>query len=150
MNQDIEGLYSTAIESEREGRELVSKLLRVTEPDTVFSKPISAGDYSVINASAVSVGMGFGYGRGGTLEEEEEIERAQTFVVEEDDEPEAAFGDGGGGGGFSQARPVATITLGPNGVDVTPIVDVTKIGIAILTTLGSMLLMFSKMRRESR
>ena len=54
---------------------------------------------------------------------------------------------GGGGGGFSMARPVAVISVGPEGVRVEPIVDVTKLGLAFLTLLGSMLMTWRKMRR---
>ena len=42
-------------------------------------------------------------------------------------------------------RPVAAITIGPDGVSVEPIVDATKIAIALFTTIGAMALMFSRM-----
>jgi uncharacterized spore protein YtfJ len=57
-------------------------------------------------------------------------------------------GGGGGGGGTSSGRPVAVISVGPDGVEVEPIVDVTKIGLALLTTIGSMGLMFLKMKKK--
>jgi hypothetical protein len=41
------------------------------------------------------------------------------------------------------------ISLGPQGVEVKPVIDMTKIGLALLTTLGSMGLMFLRMKRES-
>jgi hypothetical protein len=45
------------------------------------------------------------------------------------------------------ARPVAVISVGPDGVDVEPVVDVTKLGLALFTALGAMFLMFGRMRR---
>ena len=51
---------------------------------------------------------------------------------------------------YSTARPVAVISIGPDGVHVEPVVDVTKIGLAFFTTLGAMALMFSKMSRNAR
>ncbi|MBN1630162.1 MAG: hypothetical protein JW990_10390, partial [Thermoleophilia bacterium] len=46
-------------------------------------------------------------------------------------------GGGGGGGGGSIGRPVATIIIGPDGVSVKPVFDVTKIGLAALTAFGA-------------
>jgi hypothetical protein len=59
-------------------------------------------------------------------------------------------GYGGGGGGVTLGRPVAAITIGPEGVYVEPIVDVTKIAIALFTTVGAMALMFSRMSKLSQ
>jgi uncharacterized spore protein YtfJ len=59
-------------------------------------------------------------------------------------------GTGGGGGGASSGRPIAVISVDEEGVKVEPIVDVTKIGLALFTTLGSMFFMLSRMRRASR
>ena len=41
-------------------------------------------------------------------------------------QPGEGYGVGGGGGGYTFARPVAAITIGPDGVTVEPIVDATK------------------------
>ena len=67
-----------------------------------------------------------------------------------DEEPEmqgegVGLGGGGGGGGAAMARPVAVISVGPNGVQVEPVVDPTKIAIAFFTTLGSMFFKLSRM-----
>jgi hypothetical protein len=68
--------------------------------------------------SEVSVGIGLGLGGGG--------------------DKAGDGGSGGGGGGGSMARPVAVISIGPGGVDVEPVVDVTKLGIAFITALGAL------------
>jgi uncharacterized spore protein YtfJ len=62
----------------------------------------------------------------------------------------AGGGGGGGGGGASFARPVAAVVVSPQGVWVEPIVDVTKLGLAFFTMLGSMWMFWSRMRRASR
>jgi hypothetical protein len=45
---------------------------------------------------------------------------------------------------------VAAIIVEPQGVRVEPIVDVTKLGLAFLTTLASMFAMASKIRKATR
>ncbi|MBM2813136.1 MAG: hypothetical protein HW416_3895 [Chloroflexi bacterium] len=43
-------------------------------------------------------------------------------------------------------RPVGIVVIGPDGVAVRPIVDVTKIALAALTASGAVLLMLIKLR----
>jgi uncharacterized spore protein YtfJ len=109
----------------------IAKLFDVYQPGVVFSEPTSVGDNTVITASEVSVGLGLGFGRGGG-----------------GDEKASGEGVGGGGGGGSAGRPVAAIIIGPAGVRVEPIVDVTKIVLAFLTTLGAMYMSWRAMRRR--
>jgi hypothetical protein len=45
---------------------------------------------------------------------------------------------------------VAAISIGPDGVKVEPIVDVTKIAIAMFTAFGAMWVALSKMRRAAQ
>jgi hypothetical protein len=42
------------------------------------------------------------------------------------------------------------ISVGPEGVQVEPVVDPTKIALAFFTTLGSMFFMLSKMRKANQ
>ena len=126
----------------------MGKLFDVAQPAAVYAEPLKVGDHTVITASEVSVGMGFGSGLGGGSG------RAGGKHKLREDEPEgeqegegSGIGGGGGGGGGSVARPVAVISIGPEGVQVEPVVDPTKIAIAFFTTLGSMFFMLSKMRR---
>jgi hypothetical protein len=46
------------------------------------------------------------------------------------------------------SRPVAAIIISPGGVRVEPIVDVTKIVLAVFTTLGFIATMFTRMSRR--
>ena len=75
---------------------------------------------------------------------------AEQPAAEEDLPPGSGVGYGGGGGGVTLGRPVAAITIGPDGVSVEPIVDATKIAIALFTTIGAMALMFARMSKLSQ
>ena len=85
-------------------------------PSTLFSEPIQHGDDLVVTAVAWERAGGFGFGAGQGQGQGEE----------------SGSGEGGGGGGFSQGRPVAVIRVTPTGVEVTPVIDFTKIGVTLL------------------
>ncbi len=150
MSEKFEDIVVTAVKTQEQSKEVVEKLFAVARPEAVYSEPVTAGEYTVITASEVSVGMGFGYGVGGGSASEPT--EGETESADEPDSGEGAsgFGSGGGGGGFSMGRPVAVISIGPEGVVVEPVRDVTKMGLALLTTAGAMLMMLGRMRRASR
>jgi uncharacterized spore protein YtfJ len=85
-------------------------------PSTVFSEPEVVGDDIVFAAAAFerAGGFGFGSGRG------------------HDPQGGTGGGGGGGGGGMSRARPVAVIRVGSRGIEVRPVLDVTRIGVTII------------------
>lgn len=146
MSDDTDKVLDSVTKSQAQNLELMEKLFAVAQPGAVYGEPVASGEYTVITASEILVAAGSGYGVGGgtgaeTLEEE-------TAVEGEEDEG-TGFGGGGAGGGVSMGRPVATINIGPNGVQVQPVVDVTKIGLAFFTTIGAMLMMLGRMRRAS-
>jgi len=85
---------------------------RVTAAD-VFGPVIELGERKVLTAAAVERAGGFGFGGGGGSD----------------------GGGGGGGGGTAWGRPVAVIEVGPSGVKVTPVLDFTRLGIAVVATL---------------
>ena len=85
-------------------------------PSTLFSEPIQHGDDLVVTAVAWERAGGFGFGAGQGQSGPDEI----------------GTGEGGGGGGFSQGRPVAVIRVTPSRVEVTPVIDFTKIGVTLL------------------
>jgi uncharacterized spore protein YtfJ len=123
---------------------LIDKLISVAQPGSVFGQPVTAGDYTLLTASEVTAGAGIGFavgaGSNGPTAD-------QATTASGTGEAGAGSGGGGGGGGGSLARPVAAITIGPDGVMVEPIVDVTKIAIALFTTIASMAFMLSRARR---
>jgi len=111
----------------------MDKFLNAANVEAVFGPPVSQGDNLVIPAAEVLSAAGFGVGQG---------------VGEGSTTQERTGGSGGGGGGRILARPVAAIIMSPNGVRVEPIVDVTKIVLAVFTTLGFMTAMFRQMAKE--
>ena len=148
MNEEFNKIVVTAVKNQEQAVELVGKLFAVAQPGAVYSEPATVGEHTVITASEVKVGMGFGFGGGGAAG----IEAAEGEAKSENepqDEGEGV-GFGGGGGGVSGGRPVAVISIGPEGVQVEPVVDPTKIALAFFTTLGSMFFMLSKMRKASK
>lgn len=94
----------------------LATLFGEASPSTLFSDPVEQGDDMIITAVAWERAGGFGFGSG----------QGQGEGME------SGSGEGGGGGGFSQGRPVAVIKVGPGGVQVTPVIDFTKIGVTFL------------------
>ncbi len=123
-------VFGKALQTESETINLIGMVARVAEPRVVFSAPVTAGDYTVITASELYMGLGAGFGSGGG-----------------GDANGSGGGSGGGGGGTAMGRPVAVISIGPNGVDVEPVVDPTKIVIALFTTIGAIFMALRAMRR---
>jgi uncharacterized spore protein YtfJ len=164
MSDFLDKIGLSVLKTQEQGLDLLEKLIATARPTAVFGQPVTSGDYTVISVAEVSCGMGVGFGGGGSNDgaaksepavEEIAIEGETTEEVEAQPDrtpqsPAGGHGVGGGGGGFSTGRPVATISIGPDGVHVEPVVDVTKIGLAFFTTIGAMALMFSKMRRMSK
>jgi uncharacterized spore protein YtfJ len=155
MNEEFNKIVVTAVKNQEQAAELVEKLFAVAQPGAVYSEPVTVGENTVITASEVSVGMGFGYGIGGgpgqvSRRRKVAAQKERTEEEPQDKEDLAGIGGGGGGGGASGARPVAVISIGPEGVRVEPVVDPTKIALAFFTTLGSMFFMLSKMRKASK
>ena len=98
--------------------ELTQNMLTATSPTGVLSQPIQKGETTVITASEVTAAMGVG----------------QAAVAN-------------GGGGTTHGRPVAVVSIDSQGdVVVTPIVDVTKIGLTFVAALSSFLVLLSKMK----
>lgn len=128
---DLSDLDLSEAGSEGVALATISKLFDVYQPGVVFSEPTTSGDHTVITASEVYAGVGLGFGRGSGGAPDTNGE-----------------GSGGGGGGGSAGRPVAAIIIGPKGVTVEPIVDVTKIALAFFTTLGAMYMTWRTMRRK--
>jgi len=111
----------------------MDNFLSAANVDAVYGTPIREGGNIIIPAAEVLSIAGFGLGSGSGPSGPEEKERP-------------GGGGGGGGGGHVLSRPVAAIVISPAGVRVEPIVDVTKIALAGLTTLGFMAAMLSRMR----
>lgn len=142
MSKQFDSLAKVATEGQEQGFRVLDKLFAVAEPGAVYGEPVSAAGRTVISASEVMVGMGVGFGFGGGSAPGD-----GPGTDEDDAGAGEGAGGGGGGGGGASGRPVAVISVSDEGVQVQPVVDVTKIAIAFFTAWGSMLFMLMKMRR---
>lgn len=142
-----DNITTTLHNSAKESATLVQKLFAVAQPSAVYSEPVTFDKHahSIITASEVLVGMGFGHGMGGANRRDSK----KDDVAENVENGNGKERSGGGGGGYSSARPVAVITIGPDGVHVEPIVDPSKMAIALFTTMASMFMVWAKIYKAS-
>ena len=142
MNETVSTVATILGSRNEQSSEMLEKLLSAAQPGAVYSQPVVQGEYTVITASEVAAGGGFGFGMGAGAP-------ATTRPGEGVQEQQGTGGGGGaGGGGGSSGRPVAVIVIGPTGVEVKPVLDLTKIGLAVLTTWGAMVVTLRKMRKH--
>jgi len=122
----------------------VEKLFLSSHKGAIFSEPVVAGEYTVITAGTVLTAGGFGSGKGFG---------PSPATPTRDGSPSAeaagpAGGVGGGGGGVSIGRPVAVIVIGPNGVEIKPIIDITRLLLASLATWKAVSMILAKFTRK--
>jgi len=139
MNEIKEEVFVQAVQTPTEGMALLGKLTEAASPQAVYGQPVQQGDTTVITANAVSVGLGFGLigfvlGRKESGQEENRQERNEV-------------NGGGGGGGFTRARPVAVISIRPEGVEVQPVIDVTQICLAFFSVFGAIFVASQKIKK---
>jgi uncharacterized spore protein YtfJ len=147
MDKSQNELILESIPNQTKANQLLTRLFEVARPESVFSEPAVHGDHTVITASEVAVALGVGFGGGGGAASRTGDSNGAKETGKAGD---AVSGGGGGGGGTSMSRPVAIISIGPNGVSVEPIVDPTKLGIALLTAVGGVFMASARMRRFRR
>jgi uncharacterized spore protein YtfJ len=130
-------------------RTMLEKLFAAAQPGAVYSEPVVAGNYTVITASEVTAGGGFGSGMGFGPATTPSTKKQPG---EEASQPEEANSGGGGigAGGGSAGRPVAIIIIGPDGVTVKPVFDITKIALAGITAWGAMFALLRRVRKASK
>lgn len=154
MSEEINKFFFSKLEDEKQAYDLLDSLTTAAHSSAVYGEPIAVGERMIITASEVSTSLGFAFARGGggadaTPGDDLEYHEG-TDPLPPSPGPGFGFGGGGGGGGFSAARPVAVISVGPDGVRVDPIVDPTKIVMTFLTVLGSALMMRRRMMRGGK
>ena len=149
MSDEVKEVLASAAEPWQKGIKLVDRLFDAAQPSVVYGEPIACDGKTVITASEVSVAMGFGYGSGAGSGGGVPEEGLPATGDGGSKDLGAGGGGGGGGGGASSARPVAVITVGHDGVQVQPVIDITKIALAFATAIGSMLFMLRKMRHTA-
>lgn len=113
----------------------LGKMLETVRVSSVFGQPVERGETTVIPCSEMMVGMGMGGGMG-------------TGPAQK--EGETAEGEGAGGGGGGRGRPVAAIVVTPAGVRIEPIVDVTRVALAGVTTAAFVFVSLARMTRVMR
>lgn len=139
------------------GATVLAELVATASAGRVFGEPVVAGERTVITAAEIHTGLGFGNGlaTGWGSRGREEGESAAAAGAASSGRGrckgrrEGPQG-GGGGGGAAGGRPVAVITITPNGVHVQPVVDHTKVVVTALTALGAIGMTLIRLRRASR
>jgi uncharacterized spore protein YtfJ len=131
---------------------MLEKIFAAAQPGAVYGQPVSAEGYTVITAAEVTAGGGFGMGMGTGLGpgSRQDATAAPTVDAAPPGGGQAGSGGGGGGGGGSMGRPVAIIAIGPDGVTIKPVVDVTKVALAGLAAWATMLGLLRARRRMSK
>ncbi|HLH62455.1 MAG TPA: spore germination protein GerW family protein [Ktedonobacteraceae bacterium] len=107
----------------------LNQLVSAAKADAVFGQPVERGNATVIPCSEVSVGMGLGSGSGPI------------------DEKGNSMGGGYGMGGGANGRPIAAIIITGEDVRVEPIMDMTKVVLAALSTGAFMLFWLGRLSR---
>lgn len=136
-------------EREQQLASMLARVLSAAQPGAVFSEPVTKGAYTVITASEISAGGGFGSGTGSTQPAPRQRETASD-ASQPSAHPVNSSGGGMGGGGGSSGRPVAVIIIGTDGVRIRPVVDVTKIALAGVTVLGTVVMLLRRMRAPKK
>ncbi len=137
-NPSLEGLQERTMKA-------LGQVFSAAQAGAVFGAPVTSGDYTVITASEVVAGGAIAFGSGSG-----EGARGPASSGTAAGSPQQGTAGGAGGGGGSSGRPVAVIILSPDGVQVKPVLDVTKLAIAGITTWGTMFFMLRRMRRRKR
>ena len=136
MTQPTEGITpgaAAAGDATSRVGELLQQLVSMGRANAAFGEPRTVGDRTIIPAAEVMYGFGFGMGSGEGRNPGGES---------------AGGGSGGGGGGGVRTRPVAAIIVGPEGVSMQPIVDVTQIAMAGITAAAFSLLWMRRLRQK--
>lgn len=114
---------------------VMERLLEAADVSKVYGEPIRHENVMLLPAAEILAIAGFGMGSGGGA------------AVHQEGEKSRGSGGGGGGGGRTLARSVAVIVASPEGVEVKPVIDFTKIALAALTAAGFVMAAWKGMKR---
>jgi uncharacterized spore protein YtfJ len=129
----IEGQKASRVDfTEQSVEKFVNRLVDAARADAVFGQPVERGNATVIPCSEVIVGAGFGFGGGPVDEKGNQV------------------GRGGGAGGNMRGRPIAAIVVTEDGVRVEPIMDLTKVALAGMSTGAFMLFWLLRLVRGAK
>jgi len=127
---------------------IMERIFSPTRHGAVFGEPVKSGEYTLITASEVSGGGGFGLGEGWSGQPGSDGNAGAQNTTGTAGGAGPSGGSGGGGGGGALGRPVAVIVIGPQGVKVEPIVDVTKIALQALKMWGRVTAILSSVAKQ--
>jgi uncharacterized spore protein YtfJ len=129
---------------------VMGRICSAAQPGAVYGQPVVSGNYTVITASEVSSGGGFGYGSSFGPAATTSTRKVSDEQAVQAQAQQPNNGGGVGGGGGASGRPVAIIVIGPDGVTVKPVFDITKIALTGISAWQVMLAILSKMRKAGR
>jgi uncharacterized spore protein YtfJ len=143
------GVVSTEVPQEQTAERTLNDSLRrmfdSVRSEAVFGSPIERQGATLIPCSEVMMGFGMGGGSGFGPVTTRETERATRPA------DGATNGGGGfGGGGGARGRPVAVVVVSGGDIRVLPVLDRTKVMLAVLTTAGFVTFWLSQTLARSR
>ena len=145
MNPGMDELMDRIGKESQLRADTLERLLSAADSAKVFGPAVVSGESTVITAAEVAAGGGFGSGMGfGMPPGRKGAPRVTTAEAPEG--VAAGAGGGGGGGGGSMGRPVAVITVSPEGIRVKPVLDLTKISLTAMAAIVSLTVLCIKMR----
>jgi uncharacterized spore protein YtfJ len=143
----LEEAISLIDKAREQATTMLEKIFAAAEPGAVYGQPVGAERHTVITAAEVTSGGGFGMGMGLGSPSTPGRKAALTAGAAQPETTQSGGAGGLGGGGGAMGRPVAVIAIGPDGVTVKPVVDVTKVALAGLTAWAAMLGLLRARRR---
>jgi uncharacterized spore protein YtfJ len=141
---------SVAGRASEQASKMLERIFAAAQPSAVFGQQVESGGYTLITAAEVTSGGGFGAGMGRGPAPKPDAGQSPPAEGAPPAGTRSVGGGGFGGGGGSMGRPVAVIAIGPDGVTVRPIVDVTKVALAALTASATVLGLRRAMRRARK
>jgi hypothetical protein len=110
---------------------LTSAIERASTGEGAVGPQTTAGDRTVIPLVETFAQGGFGAGSGGGTEGES-----------------GGSGGGGGGGGVGRSRTIAIADVGPEGVKIRPVIDITGLALPAVSAVAALLLGRGRRRRR--
>ena len=136
------GVSTTATSVEH----VLTEGMATVRADSVFGRPVERGGTTVIPCAEIMMGIGLGGGSGsGPAQQGKKTDQAASAQ-----EPGTATGEGYGGGGGGRGRPVAIIVVTADGVRVQPVLDVTRLALAGMTTGAFMAFWLARLASGTR
>ena len=149
MAENLNEIMDRVDRANQERLGVLERLFSTARADSVFSAPVIQGGRTIITAAEVGTGGGFGSGMGFGSGTGMGWPRGHRQMPVEGSSADTQA-EGAGGGGGAMARPVAAIIIDSEGVTIQPILDMTKIVLALVAALGAMLAIYGRMFRGGR